>query len=117
MQCRKSTASSLRSSKSRAGCCCRRRIRRRSGAGEFARCSAGSIVSGFAAVLRKDLRLELRSGESTLALLALSMLVLVVLVFALDAARVRSLDVAAGGLGGAMGLAGRVGGNAALPPR
>ena len=42
-------------------------------------------------MLRKDLRLELRSGESTLALLALSMLVLVVLVFALDAARVRSV--------------------------
>jgi heme exporter protein B len=59
-------------------------------------------VSGFAAVLRKDLRLELRSGESTLALLALSMLVLVVLVFALDAARVRSVDAAAGALWVAM---------------
>src|SRR5580704_7377606 len=109
MQCRKSTASSLRSSKSRAGCCCRMRIRRKSGAGEFARCSAGSIVSGFAAVLRKDLRLELRSGESTLALLALSMLVLVVLVFALDAARVRSVDAAAGALWVAMVFAGMLG--------
>ena len=40
--------------------------------------------------------------ESTLALLALSMLVLVVLVFALDAARVRSVDAAAGALWVAM---------------
>jgi heme exporter protein B len=90
------------------------RIRRKSGAGEFARCSAGSIVSGFAAVLRKDLRLELRSGESTLALLALSMLVLVVLVFALDAARVRSVDAAAGALWVAMVFAGMLGANRAL---
>src|SRR5208283_780303 len=114
MRCPKSTASSSRCSKSRAGCCCRMRIRRRSGAGEFARCSADRIVSGFAAVLRKDLRLELRSGESTLALLALSMLVLVVLVFALDAARVRSLDAAAGALWVAMVFAGMLGANRAL---
>jgi heme exporter protein B len=71
-------------------------------------------LSGFAAVLRKDLRLELRSGESTLALLALSMLVLVVLVFALDAARVRSVDAAAGALWVAMVFAGMLGANRAL---
>ena len=71
-------------------------------------------MSGFAAVLRKDLRLELRSGESTLALLALSMLVLVVLVFALDAGRVRSVDVAAGALWVAMVFAGMLGANRAL---
>ena len=71
-------------------------------------------MSGFAAVLRKDLRLELRSGESTLALLALSMLVLVVLVFALDAARVRSVDAAAGALWVAMVFAGMLGANRAL---
>src|SRR5208283_1407762 len=65
-------------------------------------------------VLRKDLRLELRSGESTLALLALSMLVLVVLVFALDAARVRSVDAAAGALWVAMVFAGMLGANRAL---
>ncbi len=65
-------------------------------------------------MLRKDLRLELRSGESTLALLALSMLVLVVLVFALDAARVRSVDVAAGALWVAMVFAGMLGANRAL---
>ncbi len=71
-------------------------------------------MSGFAAVLRKDLRLELRSGESTLALLALSMLVLVVLVFALDAARVRSVDAAAGALWVAMVFSGMLGANRAL---
>src|SRR5271154_3561685 len=114
MRCPKSTASSLPYSKSRAGCCCLMRIRRRSGAGESARCSAGSNVSGFAAVLRKDLRLELRSGESTLALLALSMLVLVVLVFALDAGRVRSVDVAAGALWVALVFSGMLGANRAL---
>jgi heme exporter protein B len=71
-------------------------------------------MSAFAAVLRKDLRLELRSGESTVALLALSMLVLVVLVFALDAARIRSLDAAAGALWVAMVFAGMLGANRAL---
>ncbi|HEY6395725.1 MAG TPA: heme exporter protein CcmB [Candidatus Binataceae bacterium] len=39
-------------------------------------------MNGFIAVLRKDLRLELRSGHSTIALVGLSLLVLVVLVFA-----------------------------------
>src|ERR1700683_3820254 len=114
MQCRKSTASSLRSSKSRAGCCCRMRIRRKSGAGGFARCSAGSSILGCPAVLRKDLRCELRSGESTVALLALSMLVLVVLVFALDAGRVSSADAAAGARWVAMVFAGMLGANRAL---
>jgi heme exporter protein B len=66
-------------------------------------------VSAFAAVIRKDLRLELRGGNSTLALLAMSMMVLVVLVFALDAARVRSADTAAGALWVAMVFAGLVG--------
>jgi heme exporter protein B len=71
-------------------------------------------VSGFTAVLRKDMRLELRSGESTFALLALSMLVLVVLVFALDAGRVRNPDAAAGALWVAMVFAGMLGANRAL---
>ena len=83
-------------------------------AGDSARCWADRTLSGFAAVLRKDLRLELRSGESTLALLALSMLVLVVLVFALDAAHVRSVEVAAGALWVAMVFAGMLGANRAL---
>jgi heme exporter protein B len=66
-------------------------------------------VSSLAAVIRKDLRLELRGGQSTLALLAMSMMVLVVLVFALDAARVRSADTAAGALWVAMVFSGLVG--------
>jgi heme exporter protein B len=60
-------------------------------------------------VIRKDLRLELRGGQSMLALLAMSMMVLVVLVFALDAARVRSADTAAGALWVAMVFSGLVG--------
>jgi heme exporter protein B len=71
-------------------------------------------VSAFAAVIRKDLRLELRGGNSTLALLAMSMMVLVVLVFALDAARVRSADTAAGALWVAMIFSGLVGATRAL---
>src|SRR5579875_3586595 len=39
-------------------------------------------MAGFVAVLRKDLTLELRGGESTLALVALSILILIVMVFA-----------------------------------
>jgi len=71
-------------------------------------------VSAFAAVIRKDLRLELRGGNSTLALLAMSMMVLVVLVFALDAARIRSADTAAGALWVAMVFSGLVGATRAL---
>src|SRR5260370_23300301 len=71
-------------------------------------------MSAFAAVIRKDLRLELRGGQSTIALLAMSMLVLVVLVFALDAARVRSADTAAGALWVAMVFSGVVGATRAL---
>ena len=41
-------------------------------------------MNSFAAVLRKDLMLEVRGGQSTVALGALSLLVLVVLVFAFD---------------------------------
>ncbi len=71
-------------------------------------------MSAFAAVIRKDLRLELRGGQSILALLAMSMLVLVVLVFALDAARIRSADTAAGALWVAMVFSGIVGATRAL---
>lgn len=41
-------------------------------------------MGGFIAVLRKDLTLELRGGESMIALVALAILILVVMVFALD---------------------------------
>lgn len=71
-------------------------------------------MSAFGAVIRKDLRLELRGGHSTLAILAMSMLVLVVLVFALDAARIRSVDIAAGALWVAMVFSGLVGATRAL---
>ena len=67
-------------------------------------------MAGFLAVLRKDLHLELRSGESTIALVAMSLLILVVLVFALDpAGGVRDASVAAGTLWVALIFAGMVG--------
>src|SRR5216684_4067378 len=53
-------------------------------------------MPGFIAILHKDLRLELRGGESTIALVALSLLILVVLVFALNpAGGVRVAEIAA----------------------
>jgi heme exporter protein B len=71
-------------------------------------------MPGFAALLRKDLRLELRGGESTIALLALSLLVLVVMVFALDTSISRGVSAAAGALWVAMLFAGVLGANRAL---
>lgn len=72
-------------------------------------------MRGFAAVLRKDLRLELRSGESTVALVALSLLILVVMVFALDpVGGVRDAATAAGALWVAMIFAGMIGSTRAL---
>ena len=72
-------------------------------------------MTGFSVMLRKDLRLELRSGESTIALVALSLLILVVLVFALDpVGGVRDAATAAGALWVAMVFAGMLGANRAL---
>jgi heme exporter protein B len=72
-------------------------------------------MTGFSAILRKDLRLELRSGESTIALVALSLLILVVLVFALDpVGGVRDAATAAGALWVAMIFAGVIGSTRAL---
>ncbi len=72
-------------------------------------------MAGFVAVLRKDLRLEARSGESTIALVALSLLILVVLVFALDpAGGVRDAGTAAGALWVALIFAGMIGSSRAL---
>lgn len=72
-------------------------------------------MTGFAAILRKDLRLELRSGESTIALIALSLLILVVMVFALDpVGGVRDAATAAGALWVAMIFAGMIGSTRAL---
>jgi heme exporter protein B len=72
-------------------------------------------MTGFSVILRKDLRLELRSGESTIALVALSLLILVVLVFALDpVGGVHDAATAAGALWVAMIFAGVIGSTRAL---
>lgn len=63
----------------------------------------------FAAVLRKDLRLEVRSGQSTSALFALSLLILVVLVFALSPEPANRAEASAGALWVAMVFAGMLG--------
>lgn len=67
-------------------------------------------MGGFAAILRKDLRLELRGGESTVTLAALSLLILVVMVFALNpAGGARDAGTAAGALWVALIFAGMLG--------
>jgi heme exporter protein B len=71
-------------------------------------------MAAFTAILRKDLRLELRSGESTVALLAISLLILVVMVFALDASRARGAEAAAGALWVALVFSGMLGATHAL---
>ena len=72
-------------------------------------------MGGFVAILRKDLRLEVRSGESTIAMVALSLLILVVMVFALDpAGGVRDAGTAAGALWVALIFAGMIGSTRAL---
>ncbi|MGH7950191.1 MAG: heme exporter protein CcmB [Candidatus Binataceae bacterium] len=71
-------------------------------------------MAGFAAVLRKDLRLELRSGESTISLAALALLVLVVLVFSLERTGAESADTAAGALWVALVFAGLLSATRAL---
>jgi heme exporter protein B len=71
-------------------------------------------MDGFAAVLRKDLRLELRSGESTISLAAIALLVLVVLVFALERAGAERSETAAGALWVALIFSGLLGATRAL---
>jgi len=72
-------------------------------------------MRSFSAVLRKDLRLELRSGESTIALVAIALLVLIVLVFALNpAGGNRDAPAAAGALWIALIFAGTLGAGRAL---
>jgi heme exporter protein B len=71
-------------------------------------------MSGFGPILRKDLRLELRSGESTIALVALSMLILVVIVFALSQAGARGAEAAAGALWIALLFSGMLGATRAI---
>lgn len=71
-------------------------------------------MAGLSAVLLKDLKLELRSGQSTIALVGLSLLILVVLVFALGNGNVRGPEGAAGALWVALVFAGTVGATKAL---
>jgi heme exporter protein B len=71
-------------------------------------------MGGFTAVLHKDLQLELRGGQSTIALIGLALLVLVVLVFALNPAIARGPDTAAGALWVAMVFSGMLGATRAL---
>jgi heme exporter protein B len=72
-------------------------------------------MAAFAAILRKDLRLELRAGESVLTLVGLSLLILIVMVFALDpAGGARDAGTAAGALWVALIFAGTMGASRAL---
>jgi heme exporter protein B len=64
---------------------------------------------GFSAILRKDLRLELRAGESILSLVGLALLILVVIVFASDPSASRQSEAAAGALWVALIFAGTMG--------
>jgi heme exporter protein B len=67
-------------------------------------------MAGFSTIIRKDLRLEVRRGEGTITLIALSLLILVVLVFALDpAGGSRDAATAAGALWVALVFAGMLG--------
>ncbi len=86
----------------------------RNGTGACARCPLAKTVSGFGAILRKDLKLELRTGDSTIVLVALSLLILVVLVLAFNPAEGRAADLAAGALWVALIFAGMLGSSRAL---
>src|SRR5215470_3431224 len=71
-------------------------------------------MTKFAAIVRKDLMLELRSGQSTVALGSIALLVLVVLNFALDRTVARGADAAAGAIWIALVFAGMLGGTRAV---
>lgn len=72
-------------------------------------------VVSFVAVLRKDLLLEVRGGQSTIALGALSLLVLVVLVFAFNpAGGEQGAETAAGALWVALVFSGMLGATRAV---
>ena len=65
-------------------------------------------MSAFTNILRKDLRLELRAGETTVTLIFVSLLILIVLTFALDAPG-KSASIGAGALWVAMIFSGIMG--------
>ncbi|HUO04851.1 MAG TPA: heme exporter protein CcmB [Candidatus Binataceae bacterium] len=66
-------------------------------------------MSPFAAVLRKDLRLELRGGNSTLSLVALSLMVMAVMVFTQAEAKSHDAESAAAAIWIAMVFSGVIG--------
>ncbi len=72
-----------------------------------------TAMASLAAILSKDLRLEVRSGVSTIALISLSLLILVVLVFALPASE-RGAEPAAGALWVALVFSGMLGATRAV---
>jgi len=72
------------------------------------------MLEGFGPIVRKDLRLELRSGESTIALVSLSLLILVVMVLVFGPSGARRAEVAAGALWIALIFAGTMGASHAL---
>ncbi len=71
-------------------------------------------MAGFGTHQRKDLKLELRTGDSTITLVALSMLILLVLVLAFNPTQGGSGDLAAGALWVALIYAGMLGSSRAL---
>ena len=73
-----------------------------------------TAMAALVSILRKDLRLELRSGLSTIALVSLSLLILVVLVFALPASAQRGAEPAAGALWVALIFSGMLGATRAV---
>src|SRR5579863_337591 len=72
------------------------------------------MIANFMTVLGKDLRLELRGGRSTLALVVLSLLILVVMVFALDYSGGARSGAAVGALWVALVFSGMLGATGAL---
>lgn len=72
------------------------------------------MLEGFGPLIRKDLRLEARSGESTVALVSLSLLILVVMVLAFGPGGARRAEVAGGALWMALIFAGTLGAARAL---
>ncbi len=72
------------------------------------------MLEGFGPILRKDLRLEVRTGESTVVLVSISVLILVVMVLAFGPAGARRAEVAAGALWTALIFAGTMGATRAL---
>lgn len=66
-------------------------------------------MNAFAAIVRKDVMLELRGGRTTTALVSIALLVLVILIFALDRAVARGTDTPAGAIWIALVFAGMLG--------